>query len=112
MGNAVSDEIMYNAKLADVTAALEATKTIGRVSASFSNRSGAAMVCDRKNSLTVEFLTEFGDLPNLVAAHKKSFDMEMNIPIAEVTKGTKESLECSQMGRCNREIGMCTCKEG
>ena len=38
--------------------------------------------------------------------------MEMNITIAEVTKGTKESLECSQMGRCNREIGMCACKEG
>ena len=34
------------------------------------------------------------------------------VNVTEVTKGTKEDVECSANGICNREIGICACLDG
>ena len=136
----LSSEIQHDASAADVKAAIEASIAVGRVSVTFS---GSA-ACNLANLMSVEFLTEFGDVPMLCVCQRLFLSRPRaprhapqplvrptpplrarrvpikqsragplsNLTITETRKGTKEDLECSQSGKCNRDIGQCTCKSG
>ena len=107
--------IAYDASLDEVQALLEKSKAIGRVRLAFTNRSDATYVCDPSNVLEVEFLTELGDLPALRWRHAKGSHLaqpDINVTVTELVKGTKEDLECAQMGVCNRDTGHCYCMPG
>ena len=104
-----------HASLDEVQALLEKSKAIGRVRLAFTNRSDATYVCDPSNVLEVEFLTELGDLPALRWRHAKGSHLaqpDINVTVTELVKGTKEDLECAQMGVCNRDTGHCYCMPG
>lgn len=71
----------------------------------------------------VEFLTEHGDVPLLLADVSR---LDMNgehifdsvytgnflMNVTEVQKGTTQDVECSGMGICNHDTGVCRCMEG
>jgi hypothetical protein len=62
----LSSEIQHDASAADVKAAIEASIAVGRVSVTFS---GSA-ACNLANLMSVEFLTEFGDVPMLCVCQR------------------------------------------
>jgi hypothetical protein len=70
--------------------------------------------CVRFVAIYVEFLTEFGDLPMLTAHNDTltGWSGETFLHLSEYQKGTKEDVECSQMGVCNRSNGRCKCLTG
>jgi hypothetical protein len=40
------------------------------------------------------------------------YDGQVYVEISEYQQGTKEDVECSQMGICDPKKGQCTCVEG
>ena len=58
------------------------------------------------------FVSEHGDLPLLVVTENDDLRHDAVVNVTEVTKGTKEDVECSANGICNREIGICSCLDG
>ena len=91
---------------------LESLLTIGRVNVTYT--SGTSLcTTDGSNNATITFLTELGDLPMLSLAKVVSSDgVTTSITIEETTRGTKEDLECSDLGTCDRTTGLCSCFDG
>ena len=68
-------------------------------------------VCGRWNmTMNVEFTTEHGDIPLMSVSHGRVWSG--NIKVFETVKGTKEDVECSARGICNRDVGVCNCFDG
>ncbi|KAH8074190.1 hypothetical protein JL720_10748 [Aureococcus anophagefferens] len=86
--------------------------TIRDVAVSLRNVSYNASVCGPGQRVYVEFLSEHGDLPLLVVSEADDLRHDAVANVTEVTKGTKEDVECSANGICNREIGICACLDG
>lgn len=65
-------------------------------------------------AIFIEFLGEFGDLPlmKVDATYLDGLDGGTFVEISEYQQGTKEDVECSQLGICNPKTGQCTCVEG
>ena len=100
--------IAFDATAAAVETALEALQSIEDVTVSFST--GTAACSDSTVTMTVTFISEFNDLPEIVAnAASLTSSGSASLVVAEATKGTKESEECSNRGVCDRTTGQCTC---
>ena len=109
--NQASDQIKASYTIAQVVASLQASASIGRVAVTFSNTSKNAQVCHPQgNVMSVEFLTEFGELPLLRQNTDAALDGSINV--TRSVNCTKENVECSARGVCNRGIGVCDCLEG
>merc|ERR1712000_761864 len=74
-------------------------------------------ICESSN-VTIEFKSEFGDLPLLVL-NSTVLDHTMNnhfgrflANVTELRAGTKVDVECSAMGLCDQDTGRCQCMEG
>ena len=104
--------IPFNAKSSELQAALEALPTIGPKGVKIVMFNAQACV-DAGTSWTVEFLTNFGDVPLMVPNKEKLvFNgglAGIQLDVAEQTKGTKENEECSNRGLCDGSVGFCTC---
>ena len=100
------------ASAAELEARLEALPTIRDVAVSLRNVSYNASVCGPGQRVYVEFLSEHGDLPLLVVSEADDLRHDVVVNVTEVTKGTKEDVECSANGICNREVGICACLDG
>ena len=68
---------------------------------------------DEDRKVFVKFLSEFGDLPDLIPDVSLLIDAQYGnttyINVTEIRKGTKEDQECSGQGVCNYETGICKC---
>jgi len=107
-----TSKLAYNAKAADITAALNALPTIG---------SGGVLVtviglpqsCSSVGSTTtIEFLQLFGTQPLLIqdTTNLKNTDgSAIQLDISRQTVGTKENAYCSNRGLCSYAEGSCTC---
>jgi hypothetical protein len=63
-------------------------------------------ICSVEGStVTIEFRSEFGDVPLITAATTGT----PAITFTETRKGTKDNLECSSRGTCDRFTGRCSC---
>jgi len=90
---------------------LESLLSIGRVNVTYT--AGTSLcTSDGSNEVMVTFLTELGDVPMLSLTQSQSDGVTTSISIVESTKGTKEDLECSDLGHCDRITGLCTCFSG
>ena len=100
-----STAIAISSTAEDLQTLISSIQTIGDVTVSYSTGTSA---CESggTNTITVSFLTEFGDLPMLTS------DQSSGITIAEENKGTKLAYECSNNGYCNRLTGECQCFSG
>ena len=64
------------------------------------------------NNIVVTFLTEHGDLPLLKPVFLPQSVAGMSVAVTPYTTGTKEMIECSGRGLCNRADGTCSCFSG
>lgn len=133
---AITPPIAFNASLDEVEAALEELPTIEDAIVTFSSDSHGS-VCvgegEEPNVISVRFRYETGDLPPLVAETSSLiFDPLRTFAPNEgggtgrihvasggerihgITSiaGSRERLECSGRGVCNRESGVCECFAG
>lgn len=81
-----------------VTSALEALSTISTVTVSYSTGTAA---CGAGITMSITFTGELGDLPPIVSPN--------GYTVATPTPGTRDDLECSGIGTCDRSTGLCTC---
>ena len=94
---------------ADVKANLEAISTVGKVAVEPWLPNGLDQICSQSgNELMVTFLTEHGDLPQLIATPGAI----ESIVVGTYADGTKEMIECSGRGLCDRLTAVCTCFSG
>ena len=104
--------IAWNANAAAVQTALEALSSITSATVTYSTGSVA---CSTSGVIiTVEFTYEFGDLPPMTVVSTSltiSFG-SVALTVAESVKGTKDNLECSRRGLCDRTTGKCACYDG
>jgi hypothetical protein len=66
---------------------------------------------DGSNIASVTFTQALGDLP-ILTADVSSLTGSPAVIIAEVTKGTRENVECSARGMCDETTGICGCYYG
>ena len=109
--------INYNANLAAFDAALEALESVVQVTTAFD---GGTTVCDGDGvTTTITFTKNPGNVPPMVLTSALNAGATLilkeggatssyNSGIASVT-GTKEYVECSNRGLCNRGTGVCEC---
>ncbi|KAJ8605581.1 hypothetical protein CTAYLR_000006 [Chrysophaeum taylorii] len=106
---------------------LETLSTITDVEVRYIGTSNDASLCDERGTTTaVTFVREFGDLPSLNATPGEVVvvDGSTSLSIASdgatsslrssvsSVRGTKEWIECSGRGSCDRGTGLCDCYLG
>ena len=96
-------------KIDSIESALRNLKTIRNVTVTaFSATDGTTsqtMACAASgNYIHITFTEDFGDLPLLGFSTNGP-----TISVVETTKGTKENIECSGRGQCDRATGLCAC---
>lgn len=97
--------ISYAATATAVDTALEALTSIGTVTVAFST--GVAACASGGIDIAITFTTELGDLPPLTYTASGT-----TMTVTETTPGTRENLECSNQGLCDRSTGLCKCFTG
>lgn len=104
--------IPYNAKAAQIQAAIEALTTVGAGNTKIV-MFGSQACLDTGTKWTVEFLQNFGSLPLMVPDSSLLFFSNALVkPLLTVGKqqdGTKENAECSNRGICDHTTGICAC---
>mmetsp|Transcript_6213 Transcript_6213/g.9365 ORF Transcript_6213/g.9365 Transcript_6213/m.9365 type:complete len:755 (+) Transcript_6213:104-2368(+) len=107
--------IPYTANASDLESYLEELYTINDVEVTIIGPE--TTICESSN-VTIEFKSEFGDLPLLVL-NSTVLDHTMNnhfgrflANVTELRAGTKVDVECSAMGLCDQDTGRCQCMEG
>ena len=114
-----TEPIAFNADVSTIDAALEAIDTIDSVTTSILD--SATVACDADgNSISVEFTHHAGDLPPMVLTSsltssgsaltlkEDGASSSYGSNVASV-QGTREWVECSKRGVCNRNTGVCNC---
>lgn len=114
---AVTAAIRFDATSTELETALEDLDTIGNVVVTYTNNANG--LCGAGNVVTVEFRSEFGDLPAIKIEDDSGLTVGSNlISVAQdgtvlggITsiKGTKENAVCSNRGICNEATGVCKC---
>jgi len=108
--------ISFDAKSADVQAALEALPTIGKGNTKIVMIGSSPKACTPTGtSWTVEFLQNFGSLPLMVTDKRKlrysNSLANSQLVVVKLVEGTKESEQCSNRGICDTPSGVCTCSD-
>jgi len=116
----LSTALQVSASTSDVKAALEAMDGIEEVRVELEDTASAVgdRLCgsgetdDQRNPNTflITFLTEHGDLPLLQLQLVGPSPTE--VVISQYNQGTKESIECSGRGICDKALGQCLCFPG
>lgn len=101
--------IFCNATIDILEYRLEQLFTIHDVKLSRSGNS-STNICDTASPIYVEFVSEFGDLP-LMMANETGMAAYNSVIVSEYQKGSKEDIECSGQGICNEKSGVCQCLE-
>ena len=113
----VTRELLHSASVEDVRQALHALKTLDDVVVATANDGSATaqQLCspldysnqkiDPAGKFSITFTHELGDQP-LIGIKTTG---QMTMSIEETVKGTKEWLECSGRGLCERSTGECSC---
>lgn len=108
----VTTRIPYDALAPDIQSAIEALPTIGRGGTKLVMYSSQACLSGGAY-WTVEFLTNFGPLPNLVPDSSGLFFSDALskafVVVAKQVIGSKEDSECSDRGTCDSASGVCAC---
>ena len=101
--------VSHDATFATLASALEDLPTIGRVQVAPIDPTQTA-ICSAGAGVetSIIFTTEHGDVPELSIRTNAG----SSIVVTEYTKGTKEDLECSGRGICDRSNGVCKCFDG
>lgn len=95
-----------------VKAALEALPSIDTVNVVFQNTVLTACT-STGHSWTVEFLKDFGNLPNMVKDDSKlthTTTLNKQLTVTQTQPGTKEDSACSNRGICSAKTGICECE--
>lgn len=110
--DAKSDTIPGNAKAADVKAKLDAMTTIGSVKVTFKESKQDA--CGASQVVTVEFETEFGEIPKFKEVSKSGVTSLKIAELACTPTGCeyKTNAVCSGAGICDSSTGLCKCFPG
>lgn len=110
--------LKWNTRAHELKAALEELDSIGEVNVTFTLGDHDACTPERDNRMLVTFLTEFGNLPDLIpelsdsqVIVKDKFQVLTDGAGLSVM-GSKENLECSGRGLCDRATGQCRCFKG
>jgi hypothetical protein len=109
----VSVRIPWHATASELELKLETLPTLRDVRVWYANSSTPGeneTICGQDQLAYVEFISDRGDVPMLVATTSPYSQIRLNI--SEVRKGTKENVECSGNGLCNRDVGVCNCLDG
>lgn len=101
-----SASIAHGADVNAVTAAIEGMKSVGDVTVTMSQSTACT---GGGTAITVVFNEELGDLPLLSGTATGGPALSA---FAEDIKGTKENVECSNKGTCDRTTGRCRCFPG
>jgi hypothetical protein len=104
--------IAFDATAATVKAAFSLLKTVRAVTVTYS--AGTAACSTSGVDITIQFTQSLGDLPPLTIDTTNLFKSGAAAvtSVAETVKGTKENVECSNRGVCNRSTGRCECFTG
>ena len=110
------DDIEIYVYRKSVKSHLEGLATISNVTVTMTDATSGASTdaaCHNTNTgvfTEIEFGSEFGDLP-LMTSTTSSLSSTTFL-VAETQQGTKEDVECSNRGQCNRASGVCACFTG
>jgi hypothetical protein len=92
------------------------TLTIGDIAIDAANTNAAVKHIDKCNYRLARHVITLDSMPTASAtATAKSLEYTSPVgscSVAETTKGTYESYECSNRGACDGKSGLCTCYEG
>ena len=95
--------IPYSATAAEFKIALEALSTINGVDIAIA--SGSTICQDPSVDTTITFTQELGDVPLMIIRGSTVTSATVGL----TTDGTKENVECSARGLCDRTTGICNC---
>lgn len=111
IGMASASTYTLKKKVTSIESALEALDSIRNVTVtavSGVDDSAQTTACGSSspgNYIHITFTEDFGDLPSLSVVA----DSGPSVSVTETKKGTKDNLECSGRGQCDRATGLCTC---
>ncbi len=107
-----TDWLRWNIGAADLENKLEETRTFGNISVTFAT-ANSGFCTDTGHAVNVTWYSELGEQPLI-----KYDDTRLtrsggaSIVIREKVPGSKQTLECSNHGKCNRLTGQCDCYQG
>jgi len=111
-----TDYIPFDSSLTTLKSRLEALPSITKVHVIYDtdklclyNSYSCTKMCEKHNLIDIEFTTEMGDLP-MVSLNTRTLDGQA--AIWSYINGTRENLECSRLGICNEDTGICACLAG
>ncbi|EGZ19943.1 hypothetical protein PHYSODRAFT_312849 [Phytophthora sojae] len=116
--DAATPQLPFNVPAAALASALEALTTIGKVSVTYSTDTNAVTgspACNAagSNTMRIEFLTNFGNLPPLRWILDGALTLTISVDgVGGSVQGTKEEAVCSNRGICNHLTGVCRCAYG